>query len=324
MYQKTDNSAASVFILTFAGRRTGMRFTMKKLFKGIMPALVTPIDKNGTFKSEVAESLLKWEISKGVHGFYINGATGEGLFLSEDVRKELAETSIGICKGKVKVINHVGAVDTMSAIRLAKHAGEIGCDAISSLVPNYLTTYTTDQVLDYYKRISDASGLPVLVYCKGNVGTTPYEFMKRVMNVNGLIGCKYTMFDYYSMHRITELNGGDINVINGPDEMLICGLTMGADGGIGSTYNIMGDWFVDLYNKYRSGDFEGAREVQFRINKVIAVILKYNCIPALKAALTLQGFNIGDVAYPGKVFSAEELEQFRKEMAEAGYSIIVG
>lgn len=294
---------------------------MNILFTGIMPAFITPIYDDGTLKPDTVRSLLNWEISKGVQGFYINGATGEGLFLSEDVRKELAEISMDVCKGKVKIINHVGAVDTMSAIRLAKHAGQIGCDAISSLVPNYLTTYTTDQVLDYYKRISDASGLPVLVYCKGDVGTTPFEFMQRVMKVDGLIGCKYTMFDYYSMHRITELNGGDINVINGPDEMLICGLTMGADGGIGSTYNLMGDWFVELYNKFRAGDFEGARAVQFRINKVIAVLLKYDCIPAIKAALTMKGFDIGNVAYPGKVFGAEELQAFRREMTEAGYAL---
>ena len=294
---------------------------MNKLFTGIMPAYITPINENGSLRSNTAHDLMEWEISKGVQGFYINGATGEGLFLSENVRKELAEISVNVCKGRVKVINHVGAVDTMSAIRLAKHAGQIGCDAVSSLVPNYLTTYTTDQVLDYYKRISDASGLPVLVYCKGNVGTTPYEFMKRVMTVDGLIGCKYTMFDYYSMHRITELNNGDINVINGPDEMLICGLTMGADGGIGSTYNLMGEWFVELYQKFISGDFIGAREVQFKINKVISVLLKYDCIPAIKAALTLLGFDIGNVAYPGKVFTAEELTAFRKEMTEAGYTL---
>ena len=294
---------------------------MNKLFKGIMPAFITPINEDGTLRGGVARELLNWEISMGVQGFYINGATGEGLFLGENVRRELAEIALDTCKGRVKIINHVGAVDTMAALRLARHAGEIGCDAVSSLVPNYLTTYPTNRVLDYYKRISDAAGLPVLVYCKGNVGTTPYEFMEKVMGVEGLIGCKYTMFDYYSMHRIAELNGGDINVINGPDEMLICGLMMGADGGIGSTYNLMGDWFVELYNLFNAGDFEGARQMQFKINRVIAVILKYDCIPAIKAALTLKGFDVGSVAYPGKVFDEAEYEAFAREMREAGYEL---
>jgi len=292
---------------------------MNKLFSGIMPAFITPINPDGTLKAKAAQEIMQWELTQGVQGFYVNGATGEGLFLSEDVRRTLAEISVDTCKNKAKVINHVGAVDTMSAIRLARHAGQIGCDAISSLVPNYLTTYTTEQIIDYYKRIADASGLPVLVYCKGNLGTTPYEFMRRVIEVDGVIGCKYTMFDYYSMHRIAELNGGDINVINGPDEMLICGLTMGADGGIGSTYNLMGDCFVQLYTAFKLGQYEAAREIQFKINKVIAVILKYDCIPAIKEALKLKGFDAGDVAYPGKQFSNEETAAFQKEMLEAGY-----
>ena len=62
------------------------------------------------------------------------------------------------------------------------------------------------------------------------------------------------------MHRITKLNGGDINVINGPDEMLICGLTMGADGGIGSTYNVIPAWYCALYEAFRRGDFAAARD----------------------------------------------------------------
>ena len=294
---------------------------MNKLFRGIMPAFITPIDGESRLKAESARRIMEWELQKGVQGFYINGATGEGLFLNEDVRKELAELSVAVCKNRGVIINHVGAVDTQSAIRLARHAGQIGCDAVSSLVPNYLTTYTQAQVLDYYKRISDASGLPVLVYCKGNVGGSPFEFMEKVMQVEGLIGCKYTMFDYYTLRRIADLNGGDINVINGPDEMLICGLTMGADGGIGSTYNLMGDWFVELYTKFTSGDLEGARQVQFRINKVITVLLKYGCIESIKEAFNIMGFDAGSVAYPGKVFTPEESAAFRKEMNGAGYEL---
>jgi len=292
-----------------------------KLFSGIMPALITPIDRESNLKEAALQRIINWELAKGVNGFYINGATGEGLFLPEQVRMRLAEIAVEECAGKAKVINHVGAVDTQSAIRLARHAGQLKCDAVSSLVPNYLTMYTNEQVLDYYKRLSDASGLPVLVYCKGAIGGDPCEFMKRVMMVDGLIGCKYTMFDYYSMHRICELNGGDINVINGPDEMLICGLTMGADGGIGSTYNLMGDWYVQLYSFFREGKYDEARALQFRINKVIEVILAHGCIESIKQAFNIMGFDAGSVAYPGKVFTPEEERQFISEMNAAGYAL---
>ncbi|MBR4236051.1 MAG: dihydrodipicolinate synthase family protein [Clostridia bacterium] len=292
-----------------------------KLFSGIMPALITPINEDGSLKETSADKIIKLQLDTGVQGFYVNGATGEGLFLSEDVRRRMVEIAVEACAGKAHVINHVGAVDTQQAVRLAAHAGEIGCDAISSLVPNYVAKYTTEQILDYYRRLHDASGLPVLVYCTNLVGSEPYAFMREAIKLPGLIGCKYTMFDYYSMHRITELNGGDINVINGPDEMLICGLTMGADGGIGSTYNLMPERFLRLYNAFRAGRFEEARSTQFEINKVISVLLAHNCIAAIKLAFTLMGIDAGDVAYPGKRFDKAETNEFIKEMREAGFEL---
>ena len=294
---------------------------MNKLFSGIMPAMITPIDREGKLLEASARKIMTSELDAGVQGFYVNGATGEGLFLSESTRMQMAEASVDVCRGRGVVINHVGAVDTQSAIRLARHAREIGCDAISSLVPNYVTTYTVPQILDYYKRIADESGLPVLVYCTGLVGSNPYEFMSKVMQVPGLIGCKYTMTDYYSMHRIVELNGGDINVINGPDEMLILGLTMGADGGIGSTYNLLPDRFLKLYKAFREGDFETARQTQFSINKVITVLLKHGCIAAIKQVFTLRGIDAGSVAYPGKVFDKAESDELVRDLKEAGFVV---
>ncbi len=294
---------------------------MNKLFGGIMPALITPIDANGRLKAGASETLLKYLLGKGVDGFYINGATGEGLLLSESTRRELTELAVATCKGKAKIINHVGAVDTQQALRLARHAGETGCDAVSSLVPNYVASYTVPQILDYYRRLHDESGLPVLVYCTNLVGGNPYEFMREAIKTEGLIGCKYTMFDYYSMHRICELNGSDINVINGPDEMLICGLTMGADGGIGSTYNLMADRFIKLFKSFRAGDFEQARATQFSINRVISVLLAHSCVAAIKEAFKVMGLDVGDVAYPGKRFDSEERSVLVKELKQAGLEL---
>lgn len=292
---------------------------MNKLFSGIMPAMITPFDKNGNLKKSSAEKIMKEELSRGVNGFYVNGATGEGLFLTEKTRIEMAETAVDVCKGKGVIINHVGAVDALSAIRLAKHAAEIGCDAISSLVPNYLTTYTQQQVLDYYKALVDASGLPLLVYCKGNVGGNPVSFMKEVIKIPNVIGCKYTMTNYYDMRRIVELNQGDINVINGPDEMLICGLIMGADGGIGSTYNLMPEWYCELYKEFRAGNIEKAQKMQYRINHVIEVLLKYGCIPSIKATLNIMGYDAGNIAYPGRVLTDEECRMMKEELTNVGY-----
>jgi len=290
-----------------------------KLFSGIMPALVTPFDADKNLKPDSALRLMERELKAGVNGFYINGGTGEGLFLPEKPRRELAELAVETCKGRGVVINHVGAVDVEAAVRLAAHAGRCGCDAVSSLVPNYIASYSDEQIVDYYKRLADASGLPVLVYCTGLLKSSPMDFIEKVMKVDGVAGLKFTMTNYFHMQQITLLNGGDINVINGPDEMLICGLTMGADGGIGTTYNLMPEWFVALYKAFRAGEYDKARELQFRINKVIRVVLNHECLPATKEILNIQGYDVGNVAYPGKVFDDASRAALIADLKAAGY-----
>lgn len=293
-----------------------------KLFHGIMPALITPFDEQGNLKKESVRRIMERELKSGIQGFYINGNTGEGLFLSETVRRELAEIAMDVCKGRAKVINHVGAVDPQSAIRLAKHARELGCDAISSLVPNYISTYSDQEVLDYYKRLSDVSSLPVLVYCTGLLKSSPVQFMEKAIKTGSVIGTKFTMYNYYHMHQITQLNGGDITVINGPDEMVICGLTMGADGGIGSTYNVMPEKFVALYNAFRAGEYDKARQIQFDINEIIHVLLTHGAngvTASIKEVFNIMGYDAGNVAYPGKVFSDDERAAFIRDMEKAGY-----
>ncbi len=290
-----------------------------KLFGGIMPALVTPFDEEGKLRAEAARGIMDWQLKRGANGFYINGATGEGLFLPESTRNELAELAMATCKGRGVIIDHVGAVDPASAIRLARRAGQIGCDAVASLVPNYIASYSDDQILDYYKRLADASSLPVLVYCTGLLRSDPVDFIAKAIKIDGVIGTKFTMTNFYNMHRITELNGGDINVINGPDEMLICGLTMGADGGIGSTYNIMPEKYVELFKRFRAGDFEGARAKQFEVNKIIAVLLKHGCTASVKEVFNIMGFGVGNIAYPGKTFDEASRAQLIADLKQAGF-----
>ena len=137
----------------------------------------------------------------------------------------------------------------------------------------------------------------------------------RLLKLDTVIGLKFTRFNYYEMHRIVELNGGDVNVINGPDEMLICGLTMGADAGIGSTYNVMPGEFVKLFESYRSCDLAAAQRQQFKINHAIEIMLRHGLFPALKHMLTVKGFDVGQPVFPMKRFTPAQEEALMKDLA---------
>ena len=121
------------------------------------------------------------------------------------------------------------------------------------------------------------------------------------------------------MWKILALNGGDINVINGPDETLVCGLTMGAHAGIGSTYNIAPKSFVNIYDAFRRGDLEAARREQYKANSLITVMLKYGGIPAVKKILEFDGFDVGNCTYPLKRLTDSECEALKKDLQAIGY-----
>ena len=286
----------------------------KVLFKGIMPALVSPIDDDENVLEDSMRRLIRMHLSAGVTGFYLTGGTGEGCVLQPSTRMKLIETAKDEVGDKAKLIAHIGAIDLKTATKLARHAADTGMDAISS-VPPFFFDYYEKEIGEYYKALSDASGLPIIMYASPAAGIEiTYDMVKRYMEIPNMIGVKWTNYNYYTMHRMKEINGGNINIINGPDECLLCGLSMGADGGIGSTYNVMPKVIVDIYNKFTAGDIKGAQAAQFKANKLIDIIIKHDVVCSIKALLADMGFDCGKQVYPQKRFDNDELEVFRKEV----------
>ena len=127
--------------------------------------------------------------------------------------------------------------------------------------------------------------------------------------------------DYYQMMRLKDITNGEMNIINGPDEMLLMGLSAGADGGIGTTYNFMFDIIRGIYDNFMKGDFVAAREYQTRAIRIISVLLNYKIIPAAKVVLEAQGYAVGNATYPMKRYSDEEKAIIVAQMKEAGLKI---
>lgn len=285
-------------------------------FKGVMPALVSCIDENEHVKEDAMRRLMAWHIKEGVTGFYLTGGTGEGPVLQKETRKQIAEIAKDMAGGRVRLIAHVGAIDLRTARELARHAGEIGLDAISS-VPPFFYHYGEKEIADYYQALSDASGLPVLMYASPLSGVSiTWDMVDRLMNIPNMIGLKWTSYDYFTMHRIKSLRDGNINVINGPDECLLCGLVMGADGGIGATYNVMPKLFVEIYRSFHAGDMASAQAAQFKANKLIEILIKFGVVCSLKEVLAMLGYDCGNQVYPQKRFTDEECAGLHEALRE--------
>ena len=264
---------------------------IKKLY-GIMPALMTAFDGEDIDRARIAE-LVKKLAGDGVHGLYVGGSSGEMVLCSIEERKALLETVIEN-KGDLTVIAHVGCLSTKDTVELSRHAKTCGADAVSSVTPLYFK-YSFDEVKNYYKRIAEASELPVIIYnIPGLTGTAyGYDQLCELLEIEGVVGMKFTSSDFFLLNRLVNTYPEKV-FYNGSDEMLLSGLAAGARGGIGTTYNFMPDLMVKIYSLEKEGKIDEARAVQSVANKAIATVLKYGAIPACKHLITHYGVPYGD------------------------------
>ena len=138
---------------------------------GILPALVSPVNEDGSIREAALRKLVRDLARTGISGFYLCGATGEGIAMAPERRMELVEIVKDEAPSGMKLINHIGAADLATVRRLARHSRQIGLDAISS-VPPFFFSYDEKGVLDYYRAMAEASeGLPLLVYACPLSGT---------------------------------------------------------------------------------------------------------------------------------------------------------
>ena len=288
-------------------------------FTGVIPALVTPLNADESINVQVLEKLLEDQISGGADGFYIAGATGEGLALRPSVRRVLAEESVRILNHRKPAIIQVASTDFHEAIELAKHAERCGADAISATPPLFFR-YDEDDVYNYYKTLANAVHIPLMIYYNPAAGVAfNAKMAARMFEVDNITAIKWTSSDYFQMMELKRMTQGEMNIINGPDEMFLMGLNAGADGGIGTTYNFMLDWVRGVYDCFHAGKIAEAQEYQHKIAAVIGALRPDPIIPATKALLAHMGYEVGEATYPMKRIAELDVKALLQRVGEAGW-----
>ncbi len=294
---------------------------MNKIFKGIIPALITPLcEDNKTVNEKMLRELVEFHLGMGADGFYIVGSTGEGLLLTEEERRRVCEITVSQVKGRKPVIAHIAAMNFNEALRLARHAEECGADALSAIPPLFFQ-YTEQNIYDYYKTLAESTSLPFIMYNHTAVnGGMPADIVTKMFKeIDNITGVKWTVNNYFELMKLKDMTDGKMNVINGPDEMLISGLAAGADAGIGTTYNVMLPLFLEVYKNFSEGNVEEARKIQYKINRVVDCMIKYKVLPATKYMYKMMGFNVGEAVYPMSVYTDAEKASFEADLKEAGW-----
>lgn len=272
-------------------------------YQGIIPAFYACYDENGEISGERTEQLTEHLMKKGVKGLYVGGSSGECIYQSVADRKKTLEHVMKVAKGKLTVIAHVACNNTADSCELAAHAESLGVDAIAAIPPIYfhLPEYA---IAEYWNDISAAApNTDFVIYnipqLAGVALTMPlFRKMKENPRVRAVKNSSMPVQDI----QMFKMEGGeDFVVFNGPDEQLVSGLAMGADGGIGGTYAVMPELYIKIMELVKAGRVAEAREIQYEADQIIYEMCSChgNLYAVMKEILKIrEGLDIGGVRKP--------------------------
>lgn len=272
---------------------------MENIFKGIWPAMFTPVDDQGNPAFSELEKLVDALVKDGVKGLYILGSTGQGVLFTEDQRKEVAEVVLDINAGRVPVMVQVGSMTTQNSRALAMHAEKAGADAISSVGPVYFSG-GADMVLTHYQDIAESTNLPFFPYqlgsssIKGDIN----DFVSALIDMPQVQGMKLTTTDLIQISTIHNFVGDRLKLFSGADELLCHSALCGTIGAIGSFYNFWYRECAHVRDSFMNGDFELAKDFMLTFQRIIFEVLP-NAWTFFQSAMQIKyGVDIGLAVRP--------------------------
>lgn len=277
----------------------------KSKFKGVFSALLTPYTKDDKINGDSVKKIVDMNLKKGINGFYVGGSTGEGMLLTVEERKQLFKYAAESNAGRGTLIAHVGTINTKHAIEMAKYAQDMGYDAISAVAPFYYG-FSYEAIKGYYNDIANSVDIPMIMYNFPNANGFVFnkERAEDMFQNKKFIGIKHTTADLYMLQQFKTMACNPL-VYNGFDEMLVAGLSMGADGGIGSTYNFMPEKYVKMYSLFQEGKIKEAQAIQYEANAIITQLIKYGVFATEKGILEEMGIEMGGCRKPFMPLSDE-------------------
>ncbi|XP_060598757.1 N-acetylneuraminate lyase-like [Ruditapes philippinarum] len=335
---------------------------------GLVPAVFTPMTKDGAVDYDKFEMYCNHLTSKGMSQIYVNGTTGEGFSLTLDEREKIVEKWIEVGKkryvkilkklntitmnlfkgivmitsatrmvlnGKIKsIVVQVGALNLHDTKTMAEHAVKVGADAIATVPPLFFKPKTVDYLVKYCKEVASAApNLPFYFYhLPGATGVELCieDFLKvAAKEIPSLVGVKFSstdLVDFIGCVHVPAPNrdDGKFNMMFGYDQIIMAGKILGADGGVGTSFNFMAYVSRKVLDSKDKGDSIEARLYQYRTQQTCKVVYKYGdllggSVAAFKALMTLIDVDLGPARSPMRCPTDQELVEIRSELQNIGF-----
>lgn len=288
------------------------------LFAGSGVALVMPFTPDGIDEGVLRE-LVRFHLREGTDALVVNGSTGEATTMSPIEQRRAVEVVTDQAAGRLPVIAGVGGSDTAAVARLAREAREAGADALLLSPPPY-NKPTQQGIVAHYRRVMDAGDLPTIVY---NVpGRTACNILPATVETLAedprVVGVKEASGDISQVAELARRVADRLALYSGNDDQVVPLMSLGGKGVISVLANVAPADTSRMAHAYLEGEVEEARLLQLRYLPLIAALFREpNPVP-VKAAVSMLGFEVGELRLPLLGASPEVREELAREMAALG------
>lgn len=289
----------------------------KEKYSGIIPAFYACYDDNNNINPDGVDALIQHLIAKGVKGVYVGGSSGECIYQNKEERKIVLEHVMKYAKGKITVIAHVACNNTADSCELAAHAEKLGVDAIAAIPPIYFRL-PDHAIADYWNDISkSAPNTEFIIYNIPQLAgvALSQNCLKKMIENPRVIGVKNSSMPTMDIQIFKSIGGEDFIVFNGPDEQLVSGLAIGADGGIGGTYGVMPEVYIKIKELYDAGKIKEAATLQEKANQIIYAMCSCNgnLYAVMKEIMKIRdGLCLGGVRKPLPNLTEDDMPKVKK------------
>ncbi len=265
----------------------------KRELRGIIPAIITPLDKDRKIDKKLFEKQMSYLSDAGVDGFFISGTTGEGPYLSREERIDIFEIARSAKKDDQFLCAACIMPSTEQTLEEIGYFEKLEPDFIVAVTPFYYSV-SQEVLIEHFKRIASVSPVPLIVYnipqCTHN--KIEYSTVIELSKTENIAGIKDSSGDFVTFSRWCYSDmGNDFSVVQGEDYLDGPSLLIGSRGIVTGLGNVWIEPYVEMYRAVLENDTERVNELQKAIDRLYKVIEVSGgkVIPAIKAACSLLG-----------------------------------
>ena len=269
-------------------------------FGRVITAMVTPFKEDGSVNYAVAESLAAYLAEHGTDALVVCGTTGESPTLTWDEEYELFQVVQNAVAGKAKVIAGTGSNSTKEAIAATQKAAKLGLDGSLQVVPYYNKPPQVGLYRHFQAIAQSCPSLPLLLYnVPGRTGQNLHpETVARLAEIPNVVAIKESSGNLEQASQYRCLLPPEFKIYSGDDYLTLPLLAIGATGVVRVASHLVGSQIQQMIQSWEIGKTQDATQIHLKLFPLFkALFCTTNPIP-VKAALNLQGWNVGSTRLP--------------------------